>query len=335
MAAPTLLKSERTAPSAGVAHCVLAHRPLMEAAEGQSAEGQLVVAPPQPTGPLVAWTRYGQGASPNFPNVCCRMCCNLRSAEDWVARGIDAFTAKDLGHFHLAADEVWKADDVGQVKDTVEVHVEASDVGQQKDPEDEATDEVWSEDDVGTSTKIADILVRVDDVGRRKQPAKKAHADQLRNQRRYIVNTFPRLQAQKSVPANATIAGKGVSALMLEFQRARYNHFIEFSPEQLATLRESNTLHMAVFPKLRTDNGARPLPHLHGTYGPIMHHCKGQGGTREDFKTLLMFDAGLKNEADFYNYEEPAFENRKYKPSENVKSTEHCEHGDAKGYSRV
>eukprot|EP01047_Picozoa_sp_COSAG01_P023948 COSAG01_NODE_1463_length_10232_cov_5.501234_12_plen_49_part_00 len=37
----------------------------------------------------------------------------------------------------------------------------------------------------------------------------------------------------------------------------------------------------------------------------------------------------------FYNYEEPAFENRKYKPSENVKSTEHCEHGDAKGYSRV
>jgi hypothetical protein len=65
----------------------------------------VLVAPPQPTGALVAWTRYGQGASANFPDACIRMCCKLRPTAEWEARNVDAFTAQELGRFHLAAND--------------------------------------------------------------------------------------------------------------------------------------------------------------------------------------------------------------------------------------
>ena len=60
-----------------------------------------------PTEALLAWTRYGQGASASFPDACVRMCCQLRSSAEWEERNVDAFNAKELGHFYLAANEEW------------------------------------------------------------------------------------------------------------------------------------------------------------------------------------------------------------------------------------
>ena len=69
-----------------------------------------------PTEALLAWTRYGQGASASFPDACVRMCCQLRSSAEWEERNVDAFNAKELGHFYLAANEEWTHDDVATRK---------------------------------------------------------------------------------------------------------------------------------------------------------------------------------------------------------------------------
>ena len=107
-----------------------------------------------PTEALLAWTRYGQGASASFPDACVRMCCQLRSSAEWEERNVDAFNAKELGHFYLAANEEWTHDDVAtrKVKRTEEVLVAQSDIGQPKSRADPNV--LWQQEDVDKSMKL-------------------------------------------------------------------------------------------------------------------------------------------------------------------------------------
>jgi hypothetical protein len=238
---------------------------------GGGGGGALVVAggvyPPPSQSCLTVWETHGRGGG-----HCGLPCCALFGAAYWEEKGVLPFYAIQLGAFF---DDFWK---------------------------------IWQPADVGEAHKLDNLLVTQRDVGRHKYLDRVAgQALVLSKQRSFIQRMWPRPMKKSGNAAAQHDADKGISALIILYHRARYDYFRGFSTAHLRALKLSRTLPRVVFPRLQMDDLEDPVAHFAGPSAPVHHHCVGGGGTKGDFKSLLMLHAGGLSAAEFYDFEEPQF----------------------------